>query len=41
MMCHLIAGFGNRDEFEYRRLLSFYPMKRDAEDWLEREGLYI
>ncbi|WII09570.1 hypothetical protein O8W32_01755 [Methanomassiliicoccales archaeon LGM-DZ1] len=41
MMCHLIAGFDNRDEFEYRRLLSFYPMKRDAEDWLEREGLYI
>ena len=32
MMCHLIAGFDNRDEFEYRRLLSFYPMKRDAED---------
>ncbi len=41
MMCHLIAGFDNRDEHEYLRLLSYYPMKRDAEDWLNREGMYI
>lgn len=41
MMCHLIAGFNNRDEREYLRLLSRHPMKSDAEAWLAREGLFI
>ena len=41
MMAHLIAGFDNRDELEYRRLLARYPMRADAEDWLARNDLYI
>jgi hypothetical protein len=41
MMAHLIAGFNNRDEREYIRLLQQYPMKIDAEAWLGREGLFI
>ena len=41
MMCHLMAGFNNRDEKLYERYLSYHPMRTEAESWLSREGLYL
>ena len=42
MLCHLIVGFpGRRSEDEYIRLLSYYPARAEAEDWMARNDLYI
>ena len=41
MLAHIIAGFNNRDEAEYIALIERHPMKRDAEAWLAREGLFL
>ena len=42
MFCHLIIGFpGYRSEEEYSRLVSYYPARAEAEDWMARHDLYI
>jgi hypothetical protein len=42
MFCHLMIGFpGNRSDEEYARLLSYYPARAEAEDWMARNDLYL